>query len=132
MNRASASLLLVFLLCLMPLALGMERLLTATLPGGLPLGTLLAALALALGALVPATADAGSRLLRAAGWVALAAGLPWLPLGIYLSGDARLNFGADSSGSQAYWSYTGALAALVLLLVNLALLAALWRAWRRA
>jgi hypothetical protein len=127
MNRSVIIALLVFVICLLPLVLGAEPVVLLTLPGDLPVGTLLAALALSAGALIPAIASTGLMFLRLAGSVLLIAALPWLPLGIYLSGDAHLNFGRDSIGSDVFWAYTFALFALVLLFVNATLLALVWR-----
>lgn len=61
----------------------------------------------------------------------LPACLPWLALGIYLSGNVELNFGAGSSLSGGFWAYTGLLAATVLMLVNGTVLLPVWRWWRQ-
>lgn len=132
MNRTVVTLFVAFVICLLPLGLGMESLLLLSLPGPLPLGTLLAAVALVLGALIPVVAKTGLRVLRRAGWAALVLALPWLPAGVTLSGSAELNFGPGSRGSDAYWAYTVLLAVGVVMLVNATAVVLVWRWWRWA
>ncbi|PWN06021.1 hypothetical protein [Rhodohalobacter mucosus] len=48
------------------------------------------------------------------GLIILVAAILWLPLGIYLSGNAALNFVQDASDSLFFWRFTTGLAVLVL------------------
>ncbi|MEO0558105.1 MAG: hypothetical protein AAF170_07965 [Bacteroidota bacterium] len=109
-----AFLLVAIALCLLPLALGLESLLLVNLPGGLPLGTLLAALAFILGAAVPVVASRPRTLLRWVGMIGLVAAVLWLPLGMYLSGTPSLSFVNDAADSAIYWGLTKGLAAGIL------------------
>lgn len=106
---------LIFLivLCLIPLIFGMESILMIGLPGGLPLGTLMAALAVAYGSLLPVILSKPASLLRRISWGLLAASVVWLPLGIYLSGNPALNFVQDAVDSQLFWRYTGILSGCI-------------------
>ena len=114
MKRPVPLLLIAVALCVLPLALRAEGVLLLSLPGELPLGTLLAALALIAGATVPIAASRSKTPLRWAGYVALTAAVLWLPLGIYLSGNAALNFVNDGADSAAFWRLTAGLVAFVL------------------
>ena len=107
-------LLLCLALCVLPLALGAEAVLLVGLPGGLPLGTLLGALAFVLGAAIPFAASRPRSLLRRVSVVALAAAVLWLPLGIYLAGNATLSFVNDAADAAVYWRLTAGLAGLIL------------------
>lgn len=100
--------------CLVPLAFGAESVLLIGLPGGLPLGTLLAALAFALGAAVSVAASRPRSLLRRVSTVAMVGALLWLPLGIYLAGNASLSFVDDAADSAVYWRLTAGLGGLTL------------------
>jgi hypothetical protein len=132
MSRTLALLLVALLLCGLPLLLGIESILLLSLPGGLPLGTLMAALALICGALIASAEPSGLRVLRIGGWIALLFTLPWLPMGIYLSGNPRLSFNTESTGSEVFWLYTGWVTLLVFLLVNATLSVLIWRRWMLA
>ncbi len=123
MNRL-VLLLTVVAVCVLPLALGAESVLLAGLPGGLPLGTLLAALALVAGAAVPLTASRPRSLLRWAGGAGLVAAALWLPLGVYLSGNPALNFVSDASGSVLFWELTAGVAGFVVVTIVWACVAA--------
>lgn len=101
-------------LCVAPLALGAETVLLVGLPGGLPLGTLMAAIAFVLGAAIPAAASRPRSLLRRVSLVTTAAAVLWLPLGIYLAGNASLSFVNDATDSAVYWQLTAGLGGLIL------------------
>lgn len=107
-------LLAVVAVCVLPLAAGAERLLLVGLPGGLPLGTLLAALAFVAGAAVPVVASRPGSALRWVGGAALVAAVAWLPAGVYLSGNAALHFVDDAADAERYWMLTAGLGACVL------------------
>lgn len=107
-------LLLVLALCVLPLALGAEAILLFGLPGGLPLGTLLAALAFVLGAVVSVAASQPRSLLRRVSVVALAAAALWLPIGVYLAENAALRFVNDAADSAVFWRLTAGLGGLIL------------------
>lgn len=94
--------------------LGPAGLVEARLPGGLPLGTLLAAVALVAGAAVPLAASRPGTVLRWVGAAGLGAAAAWLPLGIVLSGNAALNFVDDAADSALFWTLTRWLAGLIL------------------
>lgn len=118
-------LLLALALCVLPLALGADAILLFGLPGGLPLGTLLAALAFVLGAAVPLAASRPRLLLRWVSVFALAAAVLWLPLGVYLAGNAALSFVNDAADSALYWRLTAGLGGLILAAMLWASVAAL-------
>ena len=108
------SLPVAFAFCLVPLAIGPETILLFELPGGLPLGTLIAALTLVLGAAVSLAASRPRSLLRMVSVVALVAASLWLPVGIWLAANAALNFVNDAANSAVFWRFTKGLAWLVL------------------
>ena len=108
-------LLLLAIGCLIPLILGMEAILILSLPGGLPLGTLMAAVAIISASLIPVVKSNSGSFLRRAAWVLFSGSLLWLPLGIYLSGSAALNFVQDAADSQIYWRFTAGLSVCILI-----------------
>ena len=65
------------------------------LPGGLPAGNALAAIALASAAAVPVLLSSPGSALRAAALATLTAAAAWLPLSIALAGNLALNFASD-------------------------------------
>ncbi len=115
MPRPTPLLLSAVVLCVLPLALGLESILLVGLPGGLPLGTLLAALALVAGAAVPVVASRRGAPLWWVGLVTLVGTALWLPVGIALSGSASLSFVNDGADAALFWRMTAWLGALVLL-----------------
>ena len=108
-------LLLLTIGCLIPLILGMEAILILSLPGGLPLGTLMAAVAIISASLIPVVKSNSGSFLRRAAWVLFSGSLLWLPLGIYLSGNAALNFVQDAADSQLFWRFTVGLSVCILI-----------------
>ncbi|MEM1271919.1 MAG: hypothetical protein AAGI08_17870 [Bacteroidota bacterium] len=114
MKRLVLILLAVVFASILPLALGAESVLLIGLPGGLPLGTLLAALAFAAGAGVPLAASRPDTFLQTVSRLVLAAAVLWLPVGIYLSGNPALNFVDDASDSALFWRLTAGLGVLIL------------------
>jgi hypothetical protein len=73
------SLLIALAFCIAPLAIGAEAILLFELPGGLPLGTFISALALVLGAAVSLAASQPRSPLRLVSVGALVAASLWLP-----------------------------------------------------
>ena len=134
MRRPVALLLALVAVCILPLALGAERILLLELPGRLPLGTLMAALALVAAAAVPFAASRSNSALRRISAAAVIAALAWLPVGIYLSGSASLNFVEDAADAALYWRLTTGLVAVILMLLAWAAVTAAvrWRARGRA
>ena len=76
-----------------------------SLPGGLPLGTLLAAAGLVAGAAVPVLVMPGGRGFRILALLVLAAAVLWFPLGLLLAGNPGLNFDGGAA-SQVFWTFT--------------------------
>lgn len=126
MRRAPA-LLATVLLCVLALAFGPEGLLVLQLPGGLPLGTLFAILALVAGAAVPLALSRPRSALRWAGALALAVAVLWFPIGVYLAGNIDLNFTNDAADAERFSRLTRAAAVLVLGTMAWAGLAFGWR-----
>jgi hypothetical protein len=83
------------------------------LPGGPPLGTLLAAATLIAGSAIPILQSRSGSVLWWTGLIIFIPAILWLPLGIFLSGDATLNFVQDASDSFFFWRLTTGLAVLV-------------------
>ncbi|MDX1591738.1 MAG: hypothetical protein R3283_07240 [Balneolaceae bacterium] len=105
---------LIFSLSLIPLIFGIESLLLFVLPGGLPLGTLLAAIALITGSAIPMVQSNSNSILWWISVIILIPAILWLPLGIYLSGNAALNFVQDATDSLFFWRFTTGLAVLMI------------------
>ena len=122
------TLLLLFLLiaCTLPLMLRMEQVLVFALPGDLPLGTLLAAVAFLSGNAAVISAQSPGSLLYPLAGLGLVAGAVWLPLGIYLSGNPALSFSGDASASSLFWRFTLGLGVATCVL----LIWSGWYAWR--
>ena len=110
-------LLLLAIGCLVPLILGVEGILLVSLPGGLPLGTLLAAVAMISASLIPVVKPNSGSFLRRAAWVLFSTSVLWLPLGIYLSGSAALNFVQDAADAQFFWRFTSGLVITILIVL---------------
>ena len=99
-------LLLLLIACTLPLVLRMAKVLVFALPGDLPLGTLLAAVAFLSGNAAVISAQSPGSLLYPLAGLGLVAGAVWLPLGIYLSGNPALSFSGDDSASSLFWRFT--------------------------
>jgi hypothetical protein len=95
----------------------MEAILLLFLPGGLPLGTLMAAVAMISASLIPVVKPNSASFLRRAGWILVSASVLWLPLGIYLSGNAALNFVQDAADAQLFWRFTTGLGVCILIVL---------------
>ena len=115
--KPAAILIQIICACLVPLGFGLESILLIPLPGGLPFGTLLAAVALVAGSAIPLALGRKGSWLRRTGSLVLVAAILWLPLGIVLSGNASLNFVQDPLDSAFFWRYTAVLAAVTLLTI---------------
>jgi hypothetical protein len=96
------------------------------LPGGLPLGNVLAALGLASAAAVAVLVGQAGQGVRRYGWGALAAATLWLPVSAALLGNWRLN-GSPGASSAGWAAYT----VLTVLFAGSALLWAGGVAWQR-
>ena len=127
-RRLGLALGMLIIVCLVPLVMGVEAVLLLELPGGLPLGTLLAAVAMVSGAAIALIASPPRSWLRWLSALACLAALLWLPLGIVLSGNPALRFVNDAFHSALFWRYTG----LTVVLIILALGASGWSAMVRA
>ena len=103
--------------------------LTIDLPGGLPVGNAVAALALASASAVAVLVGRPGSGLRRYGLLALAAAVLWLPASAALLGNWRLN-GAPGRSSMPWFVLTGATAALATSALGWGLAAAARRAWR--
>lgn len=106
---------LITALFVSPLVLGFESVLLFGLPGGLPLGTLLAALAMISGAALAFVAGWPGSWLRRVSCLTLAAAGIWLPLGALLAGNPALRFINDGSDSALFWGYTRVTIVLIVL-----------------
>ncbi|MEM1116896.1 MAG: hypothetical protein AAGJ11_10355, partial [Bacteroidota bacterium] len=95
MNRPLALLALIAV-CLLTLVAGPTGLIEARLVGGLPFGTLLVIVALVAGASQPLAVGHPAPSSRWVAGVALVAALAWFPVGVFLSGNAGLNFVNDA------------------------------------
>lgn len=107
----------ILIACLVPLVLGAERILLLPLPGGLPLGNLLAACALVAGSAIPLMPSRPRSWLRWTGSVIMMAAILWLPIGVFLSGDATLSFNQDPVASAFFWRFTAGLGISILALI---------------
>jgi len=98
-NITAASLLAIAILAALSLVYGASYL-ELPLPGGLPIGNLLAALGLcAIPGAALALSPRGTALRKASGTLLICASL-WLPLSVVLAGNLQLNFG---DGRGASW-----------------------------
>ncbi len=113
--KALVALGLITALLISPLALRLESVLLIGLPGDLPLGTLLAALAMVSGAALAFAAGPPGSWLRRVSSLTLAAAVMWLPLGMLLAGNPSLSFVNDGSDSALFWRYTGLTVPLIIL-----------------
>ena len=100
------------------------------LPGGLPLGNLLAAVALTAAAAIPLVTSRPGTALRRIALGSVLASLLWLPAGVWLSGNAALNFSSGAEFSAMFWRFTGGLAVLIVALLVWTSVAALARCWK--
>lgn len=110
-------LILLLLGSLIPILFGIEAILLVQLPIGLPLGTLLAAVALITATLIPLLKHDGGVILQRTASTLLLLSILWLPLGIYLSGNAALEFNQDAQDSLFFWRFTFVIGVLDLMLL---------------
>ncbi len=115
--RIVPALLFLSILCLIPIIFGLESILLGDLPGGLPFGTFLAAVVIICASVIPVIQSKPGSLLRRIALVLLLASTLWLPLGIYLSGNAALSFVQDAADSQFFWRFTGGLSLSILVIL---------------
>ncbi len=108
---APTSLAALALACACALATG-AGFLDLPLPGGLPVGNALAAVALAAFAAVPVLLGKPGSALRSAARAVLAAALAWLPVSAALAGNLALNFG---NGRGETWLALSAMVAVAVL-----------------
>ena len=102
------------IVCTVPLLIGWESALLLMLPGGIPLGTLMAAIAIFSAAkLTSVTARAKTLLSYISALLCLFA-LFWLPLGAVLSGKMSLNFYQNAASSEFFWRYTNMIVVAIL------------------
>lgn len=111
------ALLILIIGCLVPIIFGMEMILLANLPGGLPFGTLLASIAIISASIIPVIKSKSGSLLYRMSLVLLLASILWLPLGIYLSGNAALTFVQDAADSIFFWRFTAGLSVSLLIIL---------------
>ena len=102
--------------------------LAADLPGGLPVGNAVAALALVAAAGVAVLVGRPGAGLRRYGLLALAAAVLWLPVSAALLGNWRLN-GTPGQSSMPWFVLTGATVALAASALGWSAAAAARRAW---
>lgn len=111
------AILCVLIICLIPLIFGMESVLLIELPGALSFGTLLAAIVIISASIIPVVQSKPGSIYRRIAIVLNLASILWLPLGIYLSGNASLSFVQDAADSQFFWRYTGGLSLSILIIL---------------
>lgn len=129
-SRSVALLIGICFSAALPLLLGLESVLLIDIAGGLPLGNLMAAIALISGngaCVISSSADTVRYLISL---LSLLCATLWLPLGIYLSGNTALNFAGENGVSYGYWAFTAALIALLVLLVIWGLLSLAMKKFR--
>jgi hypothetical protein len=125
----ATALVLAATLCLATLASG-STLLTAPLPGGLPVGNVLAWFGLLGFSAAALLLTARGSVLRTTAWAALAISVVWLPASTLIAGNLSLNFSGEVGG---YWLATSAgLFALVVVALLLAAASAVIRRIRGA
>jgi hypothetical protein len=95
----------------------MESVLLIELPGALSFGTLLAAIVIISASIIPVVQSKPGSIYRRIAIVLNLASILWLPLGIYLSGNASLSFVQDAADSQFFWRYTGGLSLSILIIL---------------
>lgn len=98
------------------------------LPGGLPLGTALAALGLCAPATAAILLSPPGTMDRRLAQVALVAGIAWLPVSVLLAGNMRLNFTGDRGFTWLVLTATTAL--LVMLVLGWAAARLAWQRYR--
>ncbi|MBO6536223.1 MAG: hypothetical protein JJ966_08375 [Balneolaceae bacterium] len=95
----------------------MESILLIELPGGLHLGTFLAAVVIVSASAIPVIQSKSGSLLHRIAFVLLLASILWLPLGIYLSGNVALSFVQDASDSHFFWRFTAGFSLSILVIL---------------
>lgn len=127
--RTTAVFVLLAATALVVLALVMGApLLLWDLPGGLPLGTALAALGLCAPAAAAVLLSPPGSMDRRLAQVALVAGIAWLPVSVLLAGNLRLNFTGDRGFT--WLVLTGTTALLVILALAWVAMRLAWRRYR--
>lgn len=115
-NRIFIGLVLIFVLIVYSL-LSAQPYLLWTLPGGLPLGNLLAAVGLCAASATGLCIHARCSVLWFIALLALLLSIVWLPVSIVQAGNLELNFSADSNSSNFYFSGLTLLMALFSLII---------------
>ena len=115
--RIVPGLFFLIIVCLIPLIFGIESILLIELPGGLPFGTLLAAVVIIAASAIPVIQNKSGSLLHRIALVLLLASILWLPVGVYLSGNVALSFVQDASDLQLFWRFTGGLSLSILVIL---------------
>jgi hypothetical protein len=121
MRRTSAAILAgVAAFSLLSLMLGAPYL-DALLPGGLPLGNVLAALSLCAVAGGSVGLSVRGTAMRAVALASLVAAAAWLPVSIMLAGNLSLNFSGDRGTAWLAFSFLIAVGVLITLVCALAI-----------
>ncbi len=130
MNRAALAVVVAVLALAMlaPLLLGLA-VVDHDLPGGLPLGNLMAAGFLAAWPAIAVVISRPRSVARTIAVAALLLALAWLPVSILMAGNLRLSF-ADDTGERWGWLTLATLAGGLLALLACAA-AAIHARWRR-
>ncbi len=126
--RSAAALLLAIALAALVVLFSGAGWLESTLPGGLPAGNVLAALALCAPAAAAALIARYGSLARRLAVAALVLALAWMPASLLLAGNPELNFGGRRGGAWLALSLALAVWAYGVLAWTLAVAAL--RAWR--
>jgi hypothetical protein len=124
-----ATLLTVAAFSLLSLTLGAPYL-EALLPGGLPLGNVLAAASLCSVAGAAAGLSVRGTAMRTVALAFLAAAVAWLPVSIMLAGNLSLNF--SGGRGTAWWAFSLIVAIGVLITLFSALVISLLARFRRS
>jgi hypothetical protein len=106
MRRTPVILFITIVFCVAALFYVPERLTLARLPGGLPLGTLFAIVALIAGVALTFILSRPYTVLRWVSTLALIVTLLWFPIGLYLAGNVGLNFVNDPGRSALFRQIT--------------------------
>jgi len=121
-------LLIIAVSALLPLVTG-AAILETTLPGGLPIGNALTAIALCATAGSAVGLSAGRTALRFVSVAALCGAVAWLPVSIALAGNLTLNF--EGTRGSSWLVLSAAIGVAVLGALAWALVAALLARFRR-
>ncbi|GAB4186255.1 MAG: hypothetical protein Tsb002_10580 [Wenzhouxiangellaceae bacterium] len=115
LNRLTNLILIALLIAILALLISGHSILNILLPGGLPVGNLLAALFLLFLALLAMNLSQHGSIPRVLSVAAAVVALAWLPVSIYLAGNLHLNFNGVQGEIWSWYSIGTVLLSLVAL-----------------